>query len=363
MRSSVRSLALACLLAAPLQAGWQTALPGWSYEFPRDHGNHSDFKTEWWYFTGNLRSSDGREFGYQLTFFRQGILPEAPPASSRFVTRHIKFAHFTMSEIGGQKFHFFQKVSRGAFGEAGFDEGSRLAWIEDWSCELTGENTFRLVARSGEIELDLNLKSAKPPIIHGNHGVSQKAEGEGRASHYYSLTRLETDGVLRIAGKESKVSGLSWFDHEWATNQLAAHQTGWDWLSLQFEDGSELMLFQLRTKDGGRDHHSSGTFVDPHGVATAVTDGDFTLTPVGRTWKSPQTGAEYPVSWNIKIPKLDLSLDVRAAVDAQELNLQPVSYWEGAVKVKGTKANSPILGSGYLEMTGYAGAIVGMQQP
>lgn len=364
MRSSARSLFLFLLLAvSPLWAEWQVALPGWNYEFPRDHGNHPEFKTEWWYFTGNLRSSDGREYGYQLTFFRQGILSsDAPVAESRFVTRQIKFAHFTVSEMTGKKFHFFQKISRGAFGEAGFGEGNRLAWIDDWSCELRGANRFRIVARSGGVELDLDLTSEKSAIIHGDGtGVSQKAKGEGRASHYYSLTRLTTHGTLHVGDRAYDVSGLSWFDHEWATNQLAANQVGWDWFSLQFDDGSELMLFQLRTKDGGRDPHSSGTFIAKDGTTTTIAIDDFKLTPSGRSWKSAQTKAVYPTSWRIEIPKLDMQLDLHAAMENQELNLHPVSYWEGAVRVQGTKANSPIRGSGYLEMTGYAGGVVGMQ--
>lgn len=364
MRLSVLSLALVGFLAASsLQAGWRQSLPGWKYEFPRDHGNHPDFKTEWWYFTGNLRSADGREFGYQLTFFRQGILPpETPDASSRFVTRHIKFAHFTVSEITGRKFHFFQKISRGAFGEAGFNEGPRLAWIDDWSCEITGEHSFRIAARSGDVALNLDLKAEKAPVFHGADGVSQKAEGEGRASHYYSLTRLATSGILSLSGQDMAVSGQSWFDHEWATNQLTTDQVGWDWFSLQFDDGSELMIFQLRTRDGGRDPYSSGTFVAADGSTTSIRDSDFTLV-AGREWKSSQTGGQYPIEWRIEIPKLDLKLDVQAAAENQELDLHPISYWEGAIRARGTKADSPIRGSGYLEMTGYAGAIVGMQQP
>lgn len=364
MPSLVHSLALLALLAIPnVRAEWKAALPGWNYEFPRDHGHHPGFKTEWWYFTGNLRASDGSEFGYQLTFFCQGILPpEASKAASRFVINDLKLAHFTVSEITRRKFHFFQKLSRGAFGEAGFDRNARLAWIEDWSCEMTGPHSFRLTAMSGDISLNLDLQAEKLPVIHGEKGVSQKSEGDGRASHYYSLTRMKSEGTLRITGQEYRVEGGSWFDHEWATNQLASHQVGWDWFSVQLDDGSELMLFQLRTDDGGRDTHSSGTFVAADGTATSIASSEFTLLP-GRKWKSAATGAEYPINWQIEIPKLDLKLEIRAALENQELNLKPVSYWEGAVRAKGTKTNSPIRGSGYVEMTGYAGAIVGMQQP
>jgi len=358
----MRFVLLLLALALSAQAEWRVAKPGWEYSFPRDHGSHPDFKTEWWYFTGNLTAKDGRAFGYQLTFFRQGIQSDEGDIIplSRFVTRDVKFAHFAVSDLSTGKFHFFQKLSRGSYGEAGFGKGTQLAWIDDWSCELTGEHTFRLRAAKDDIALDLRLASVKPPVIHGTNGISQKAAGEGRASHYYSLTRLASDGILRIGNEEFAVNGQSWFDHEWSTNQLAENQVGWDWFSLHFDDGSELMLFQLRTKDGGRDSFSSGTFVDAGGTATPINHADFTLEP-GKLWKSPETGGKYPVAWQITIPRLDLKIDVQAALDDQELRLKPIVYWEGAIRATGTAHGRDLKASGYLEMTGYLGPIVGMQ--
>ena len=374
----MRVALLLLALAFSAQAEWRVAKPGWEYVFPSDHGSHPGFKTEWWYFTGNLTAKDGRAFGYQLTFFRQGILSgdEDIIALSRFVTRDVKFAHFTVSDLATGKFHFFQKLSRGAYGESGFGapasprsandreavppSAKQLVWIDDWSCELAGENTFRLRAAKDEIALDLKLASTKPPVIHGANGLSQKAAGEGRASHYYSLTRMASDGTLRLGHEEFAVTGLSWFDHEWATNQLAENQIGWDWFSLQFDDGSELMLFQLRTKDGTRDAFSSGTFIDAKGRTTSITNTDFTLEP-GETWKSPETGGRYPTAWHLAIPRLGLDLDLRAALKDQELRLKPVVYWEGAVRATGMVHGQALRGSGYLEMTGYAGPIAGMQ--
>lgn len=352
---------LVLLSAAAVESAWRTALPGWEYGFPRDHGNHPDFKTEWWYFTGNLKAADGREFGYQLTFFRQGVMEGEHIPLSRFVTRDVKFAHFAVSDLSAGKFHFFQKLSRGAFGEAGFDDPPRLAWIDDWVCELTGDHGFRLRAEADGVAIALELDSRKAPVFHGADGVSQKAEGAGRASHYYSLTRLATSGTVRVGGEVVPVTGWSWFDHEWATNQLEKNQVGWDWLSLQFDDGSELMLFQLRDHDGGRDPYSSGTFVDALGVSTPIADADFTM-EAGETWRSPQTGGSYPVRWKIGIPKLDLHLDVWAGQNDQELRLQPVVYWEGAIRAAGRRAGRSLTGSGYLEMTGYAGPVTGMQE-
>jgi predicted secreted hydrolase len=391
--SSVVKLLLFFVLAFSAQAEWRVAEPGWQYEFPRDHGNHPGFKTEWWYFTGNLVSADGREFGYQLTFFRQGIALDADIIPlSRFVTRDIKFAHFTLTDLVSKKFHFFQKLSRGAYGEAGFAdrvvepmgthtaqsedrdaEGQHpptsvpagspvvdLAWIDDWTCQLTGANAFHLRAAKDNVAIDLRLTSAKPPVIHGTDGISQKAEGEGRASHYYSLTRLASEGIVRVGDTEFPVTGQSWFDHEWATNQLAENQAGWDWFSLQFGDGSELMLFQLRDKTGARDPFSSGTFVDAAGKSTPIAAADFSLAP-GERWKSTQTGGIYPIAWHLAIPKLRLSLDLRAALDDQELRLKPIVYWEGAIRAQGSRSGKPLTATGYLEMTGYAGPITGMQ--
>ncbi|MGA7391363.1 MAG: lipocalin-like domain-containing protein [Terrimicrobiaceae bacterium] len=357
----MRSLLLLTLLAASAQAAWRLALPGWKYDFPRDHGNHPEFKIEWWYFTGNLATTGGREFGYQLTFFRNGVMPvdaDIIPLS-HFVTSSVKFAHFAVSDIEGGRFYFFQRLSRGAFGEAGFGERQRLAWIEDWSCELDADGAFRIQAKEDDLSLELTLKPEKPLVIHGENGVSKKAEGEGRASHYYSFTRLRSEGTLRMGNQEFAVSGLSWFDHEWATNQLAANQAGWDWISLQLDDGSDLMLIQLRTNDGGRDPNSAGTYVDAEGAATSLTNADFTLEP-GETWSSPESAGRYPVKWKITIPRLHVQLEVSAALTDQELRLKPIEYWEGSVRAWGTFGEKNVKGSGYLELTGYAGPIVGL---
>lgn len=362
-RSFISGAFLLCALL-PLfgMAGepWRLALPGWRYEFPRDHHAHPDFKTEWWYFTGNLESEDGRRFGFQLTFFRQGV--RRGPAESRFAVRDIKLAHFAVSELDAGRFRHAQKVSRGSFGEAGFSDGDRIAWIDDWEVAVTGEGKFRLSARDKDFALGLDLSAAKPPVFHGENGVSQKAAGEGRASHYYSFTRLEAAGALELDGRRIPVRGLAWFDQEWATNQLTEEQKGWDWFSLQLDNGCDLMLFQIRLKDGGRDPFSHGTWVDANGKTTAIKNEDFELLP-GRVWRSDETGGEYPVDWRIRIPKLGVDLAIAAALDGQELVLRPISYWEGSMKAKGVAGGQSVAGRGYLEMTGYAGGLVGLQAP
>ena len=354
-------LALAAAAPAAEEPDWALALPGWKYEFPRDHFAHPDFKTEWWYFTGNLTAADGQEFGFQLTFFRQGVR-RGDQATTRFAVDDIKLAHFAVTDIGRPKFRFAQKVSRGSFGDAGFSDGDRIAWIDDWTLRFTGPGKFRLEARDADFALALDLSSAKEPVFHGENGVSQKSAGEGRASHYYSYTRLAAEGTVTLDGREIPVTGWSWFDQEWATNQLTENQTGWDWLSLQFEDNTELMLFQIRLKGGGRDPFSHGTWIDAEGNATPVKNEDFELVP-GRLWRSQETGGDYPVEWKLRIPKLDVELEVSAAMDGQELVLRPISYWEGSVRARGTRNGQEMRGRGYLEMTGYAGGLVGLQAP
>jgi predicted secreted hydrolase len=343
-------------------ADWRTALPGWQYEFPRDHRIHSEFKTEWWYFTGGLTDEAGHRYGYQLTFFRQGVRPPgADAATSRFVVDDLKFAHFAVSDINGQRFHSTQKISRGAFAEAGFGADDKLAWIGDWALNLTPDGAFALRAKHGDLMLELKLTSKKAWVIHGENGVSQKAEGVGRASHYYSGTRLESTGVLVLGGKRQRVSGESWLDREWATNQLTPQQAGWNWFSLQLNDGTELMLYQMRTRNGGLDPNSSGTFIARDGTTQHLRREDYQLTPL-REWKSPQTGGSYPITWSLKVPKLGLELRIDTPLAAQELVLQPIAYWEGLVDATGTRAGSAVRAHGYMELTGYAGALVGLAE-
>ncbi len=341
---------------------WRVSEPGWHYEFPRDHFLHPEFKTEWWYFTGNLAGADGRRFGYQLTFFRQGIRPRslAEKGTSRFIIEDLKFAHFAISDLSGQTFHCTQKTSRGAFGEAGFGDvgAERIAWIEGWTLRRLGDG-FALSASHDGAAIELTLEPKKPWVIHGDNGISQKAAGTGHASHYYSGTRLGTRGTLRLEGRECSVSGETWFDHEWATNQLTPEQVGWDWFSLQFDDGSELMLYQMRLRAGGIDPVSSGTFIAADGHAIHLRRDDYELV-AEKFWPSPESGARYPVAWRVRIPALDLEARTSTPLERQELVLTPISYWEGAIEVEGTRAGRPITGRGYMELTGYAGPIVGL---
>lgn len=360
----MKRLVLFCVLAASVAAAdWRVAEPGWNYEFPRDHHAHPEFKTEWWYFTGNLADDSGRRFGYQLTFFRQGIRPpaERDPAMSRFVVGDLKFAHFTVTDAAGERFRVEQKTSRGAFGEAGFESGDRLALIESWTLKMDADSRFLLHADGADTAIDLRLETKKPPAIHGADGISTKAAGEGHASHYYSLTRLASDGTIHVANKDLHVQGESWFDHEWATSQLAPDQVGWDWLSVAFSDGSELMLYQMRLENGAADPASSGTWIAADGTTTHLPKSAFTMKPVA-WWKSGKTQANYPVEWRIELPERALQIQVRPVLANQELALMPLAYWEGAVDVTGMQAGREIKGRGYLELTGYAGPLRELQR-
>jgi predicted secreted hydrolase len=346
------------LAVGGLGASWQTAEPGWKYEFARDHHAHREFKTEWWYFTGNLFDADGHRFGYELTFFRQGIQPaaERDPNASRFIVDDLKFAHFAISDVARQRFRFEQKTSRGAFGEAGFDDGQRLAWIDDWSLTARADGVFELITSGAAGAIHLDLRPMKSPVVHGENGVSVKAAGGVSASHYYSIPRLETTGSLTVNGNARALRGESWFDHEWSSSQLGKGQVGWDWVCVQWEDGAELMLYRMRLENGQRDSSSSGTWIAPDGTATHLRSSDFQMTPLA-TWKSKASSAAYPTGWRIVLPDQRLDFIVKAALEDQELKLGPIIYWEGAIDATGRRDGKTVKGRGYLELTGYAGTL------
>lgn len=336
---------------------WKQALPGYEFSFARDHASHPDYKIEWWYYTGNVVTPDDHRFGYQLTFFRVGVDRE-PVNPSRWAVRDLFMAHLAVTDISGQKFRFTEKINRAGIGWAGAATDSYRVWNEDWEARQNQQGQMTLRAMQDGIGLELTLDQGKPPVIHGARGISQKGAQAGNASHYYSLTRMPTRGAIVIDGQRYEVTGLSWMDHEFGTSFLEKEQQGWNWLSLQLDDQTELMLYEFRRTDNQRDPHTSGTFVDPSGQAATIAASEFTLTPEAQ-WLSPKTGANYPVVWKVSLPSRRIELTVRAAVNDQELDTREstrVNYWEGAVEVTGTKDGRPVQGRGYLEMTGYAGA-------
>ncbi|HJQ24980.1 MAG TPA: lipocalin-like domain-containing protein [Blastocatellia bacterium] len=338
---------------------WREAEAGYRYEFPRDHAAHEDYAVEWWYYTGNLQSRDGRRFGYQLTFFRVGV--ERRPANpSRWAVRDLYMTHFAISDIDRRQFHSFDRLNRAGLGWAGAATNEYHVWNEDWSVRFDAGDHV-LSASDGDYTIALRLTPAKPEVIHGENGISQKGAAAGNASHYYSLTRLETAGRMIVGGQVFEVNGASWMDHEFGTSFLEEEESGWDWFSVQLDDGRELMLFEIRRRDGQIDPRSSGTLVDRDGRATHIRFGEFTLTS-SDVWRSPVSGAEYPTAWTLDLPRFQLRLATRAAFAEQEMRTAEstgVTYWEGSINVTGTAEGRPVAGRGYLEMTGYAGQNMG----
>jgi predicted secreted hydrolase len=240
---------------------------------------------------------------------------------------------------------------------AGAQAAPYQVWLEDWQVEEVAPDVTRLRAADEGLALDLLLTDRKGPILQGDRGYSPKGPQPGNASYYYSLTRLETSGTLQVADAEYAISGLSWMDHEWSTSGLAAGQVGWDWFSVQLDDGSELMVFQLRREDGSIDPFSSGTLIDPDGNTGHLDRDEFEIR-VEDTWHSPHTRATYPARWTVIVPAVDLVLEIEPHLADQELVLS-YAYWEGAVRVEGERAGRAVRGNGYVEMTGYAGSMRG----
>ena len=340
---------------------WKSAEAGRVLRFPADHAAHPDYRIEWWYYTGNLVTQAGRRFGYQLTFFRVGV-EKAPANPSRWAVRDLYMAHLALTDAAGRRYLSAEKLSRAGISWAGASADRYHVWNEKWSATLDdrGRHVLAAASASPAFSLDLVLDEGKPPVLHGADGFSRKGAQPGNASHYYSLTRMPTRGVLTLDYVRHDVTGSSWMDHEFGTSFLEAGQLGWDWFSLQLDDGTELMVYGLRTAQG-LDERSSGTVVDASGRSAALTPADFMLQPM-RSWKSADTGAVYPVEWRLQVPSRQLELTVRPLVDAQEMRSRLVgglAYWEGAIVLSGTKDGRAIGGRGYLEMTGYAGPPMG----
>ena len=323
------------------------------FRFPLDHGPHPRFKTEWWYYTGNLLSANQRRFGYQLTFFRAALTPEPPQRASSWATNQVYMGHFALTDPVSGRFYYFERFSRDSLGLAGAQAEPFQVWLEDWRAEGgQGEPLpMRLSASEDDVAIDLHLQSAKPIVLQGQNGLSQKSAQSGDASYYYSMTRLATSGRIVIAGEPFQVAGTSWLDREWSTSALGEDQVGWDWFSLQFDDGRELMYYQLRLRDGTPDPLSSGVLVDADGATQRLQTGDLQI-KVLEHWQSDKSGVRYPAKWRLDMVKEGISLDITPVLADQELQTT-VRYWEGAVSVQGTQRDSPLGGVGYVELTGY----------
>lgn len=334
--------------------GFERAEAPRELEFPADHGPHAGFRTEWWYFTGNVEAASGRHFGFELTFFRIALAPERPASDSAWATNQVWMAHFALTDTARQRFVAAEEFSRGALGLAGARAEPFDVHVENWS--VTGrlgrrDGTLRVQAEAEGAAVDLELEVLKPVVTQGERGFDRKGAEPGNASYYYSIPRLDATGRVRSRGEWHAVEGLAWMDREWSTSALAPGLAGWDWFALQLGDGRDLMYYRLRRTDGTSGRFSGGTLVAADGATRRLTRADVELEPI-RSWRSAATGVEYPVAWRLSIPEQALELEVTPVLDAQELD-ESVRYWEGAVRVEGTDADGRVSGRGYLELAGY----------
>jgi predicted secreted hydrolase len=336
------------LVQSVFAAPFEKALPGKKFEFPKDDFEHTNFKTEWWYFTGNLQDETGKQFGYQLTFFRNAMGDQIHAASrkSLWASDQLVMAHFAVTDVDNKIHQSYEKIRRNLPQVAGFSKDPWSIHIQPWSIVYISEGKYQLTAAQDELKLNITCSQSKPRVFQGDHGYSRKGKDVGNASYYLSFTRMKTEGTLQIQNKTYRVLGESWMDHEISTSALDENQAGWDWFAIQFEGGEELMIYQLRDQDGKQGEFSSGTWIDAKGLSRTLSFKDFTLQPQ-RFWKSKRTKTSYPVQWNVIVPSLNLNLNVSAKVENQEMNTS-IPYWEGTIDVSGSHK-----GQGYLELTGY----------
>ncbi len=338
------------------------AAPDRKLTFPADHAAHPDYQNEWWYYTGHLKAKDGRRFGFQLTWFRVGLTKEQQE-ESKFKSRTIYFAHFTVTDKDGKTFRSTEKISRGGdYDDAGADPRVLRTWIEDWKVEGLGP-MFYLSATTDSAALSLIATAKKPPVLQGTEGYSRKGEDPNNASMYYSMTRLGVVGVLTLEGEPVEVEGDAWMDHEFGTSQLGKNQVGWDWFSLQLGDNTEVMLYGIRTTEGGYDPNAAGAFIESDGTRIPLTLSDYTIENLDH-WTSPASKARYPSKWRITIPSRNFQATITPYVSDQELrteNTARITYWEGAVAVEAVRNGTPVAGEGYVEMTGYAAPLSALQ--
>jgi predicted secreted hydrolase len=370
------TLSAAAALAGGDTAGCARVLGPAEFTFPDDHGPHPEYRTEWWYLTGNLTDRRGRRFGYQLTFFRNSLSPDPAEGSSVWRTNQLWMGHFAVTDVEAGGHIQAERLARGAAGLAGARAAPFRVWLEDWEIRFLGEGSsdaacsreapveraapadgraglFPLIlqARHGGVALELELTSSKPPVFQGVEGFSPKGPDPGNASRYISFTRLPTRGILRLDDVEYEVEGSSWMDREWSTFALDEAHEGWDWFSLQLEDGRDIMFFELRRSDGRPEPLNHGVLVEADGSYRMLAAEDVGIR-ITREWTSPLDGTTYPAGWTLTVPGEGLELEIRPLVDDQEMNLS-VRYWEGAVEVVGRGPTGPVRGKGFVELTGY----------
>ena len=329
--------------------------------FPIDHGPHRAYRTEWWYYTGNLTDADGHRFGFQLTFFRSALQPAAnrskwPKPASNWRTNQIYLAHAALTDIDDGLHLQAEQTARAALCLAGTEQTDATTTIHlnTWKAVITPDN-HHLSANTADFSFDLNLAPAKPPVAHGHQGYSRKGPSPEQASCYYSFTRLEAAGHLTVADKRYTAQGTAWMDHEFSSAPLAEGIAGWDWFSIQLDNQQEVMLYMMRQADGSMNPVSSGTVVLASGQTRHLNLEDWRIQPLAY-WTSPQSGARYPVKWRLAIASLALEVTIEANLESQEMRTPSstdVIYWEGSVRAKGVQEDATVSGVGYVELTGY----------
>ena len=358
--TSMPSLGVTEALGGADLAGFARATEPPQLRFPRDHGAHPEFRTEWWYFTGNVQDEAGRPFGVQLVFFRQGLAPVSMPRAAKLAAREVMLAHTAVTDVQGGRFHFAERMARASAGLGGVvgpgDAQPFAVSCAEWSARaLPGGDGFlpiELRAADRDFAFVLQVSPGEPVVLQGDRGLSQKSAAPGNASIYYSMPRLPIDGTIEVGGVRHAVRGEAWLDREWSTSALGADQVGWDWFSLQLDNGEELMWYQLRRRDGTTDAFSKGVLVGADGTVTHLEPARVSAEPQGR-WTADDGGASYPARWRVVGVDPEFDLHVEPLLPDQELRVL-VRYWEGAVAVRGTRRGLPVAGRGYLEMTGYA---------
>ena len=349
------------MLSGESDAGFARALEPMTFEFPRDHGAHPAYRTEWWYYTGNLADEQGNEYGFQFTIFRTALSPHAVARASDLASNQVYMAHLAVTD-GAQDRHVdFERFSRDGGGLAGAVGEPRFhAWLEDWSVaqetpdvmHILAQQTTESGAPSGlPVALDLQLTETRPVVLQGDAGLSRKGPEPGNASYYYSLVGLATTGNITVGGRTVAVTGRSWMDHEFGTSALSKDAVGWDWFSVQLDSGTVVTFARIRNAEGAPAEDFQGTLVEADGSQRSFLTSAVTIDATGE-WTSPRTGIVYPSGWRVELPSAGLALTITPLVRDQEMNVSYV-YWEGAVTITGTEQGQPVTGRGYVELTGY----------
>ncbi|MBI5435106.1 MAG: carotenoid 1,2-hydratase [Planctomycetes bacterium] len=341
-------------LGAEADPAFERALAPRDFEFPRDHGPHPTFQTEWWYFTGHLANDVGRRFGFELTFFRRALAHDAPGGKSAWAARDVYMAHFALTDEARGRFVAAERFERGALDLADSRAEPWSVWVGPWSAESRGAAFLPLVLRAAteRAGLELELAPSERIVPHGDRGLSRKGSEAGNASYYYSVPRIAARGTFALDGETHAVRGEAWLDREWSTSALEPGVVGWDWFALTLDDGRALMLYRLRRADGSGAPASAGTWIERDGTRRELALADFELETLA-TWRSPHTGAEYPSRWRVRVPSTGVDLELAPWVADQELALA-FPYWEGACDVLASGERVGRVGRAYVELVGYA---------